>query len=305
MSDKIVKFLAHNGRISVICADTTQMVEEARNIHDMSPVVTAAFGRLLTITAIMATEMKGSKDKLTVQLKGNGPIGVMIATANNKPIVKGYATNPVVELPLNEDGKLDVSGAVGFEGYINVVKDIGLKDPYIGISPLVSGEIAEDFANYFVNSEQRNSAVALGVLVDKNGVRASGGYLINPMPDATEEDIVAVEQAIFKAGAMSKMLDQNLTLEEIAKKITGDENVEIIENNIAPEFKCDCSKEHMQDALMTIGKEELEDIIEKEGKAELVCHFCNKKYQFDRNDLENILKNIEKSETKIEKNGKE
>ena len=305
MSDKIVKFLAHNGRISVTCADTTQMVEEARNIHDMSPVVTAAFGRLLTITAIMATEMKGSKDKLTVQLKGNGPIGVMIATANNKPIVKGYATNPVVELPLNEDGKLDVSGAVGFEGYINVVKDIGLKDPYIGISPLVSGEIAEDFANYFVNSEQRNSAVALGVLVDKNGVRASGGYLINPMPDATEEDIVAVEQAIFKAGVMSKMLDQNLTLEEIAKKITGDENVEIIENNIAPEFKCDCSKEHMQDALMTIGKEELEDIIEKEGKAELVCHFCNKKYQFDRNNLENILKNIEKSETKIEKNGKE
>ena len=305
MSDKIIKFLAHDGRVSVVCANTTEMVEEARKIHDMSPVVTAAFGRLLTITAIMATEMKGSKDKLTVQLKGNGPIGVMIATANNKPIVKGYATNPVVELPLNEDGKLDVSKAVGYEGYINVVKDIGLKDPYIGISPLISGEIAEDFANYFVNSEQRNSAVALGVLVDKNGVRASGGYLINPMPDATEEDIVAVEQAIFKAGAMSKMLDQNLTLEEIAKKITGDENVEIIENNIAPEFKCDCSKEHMQDALMTIGKEELEDIIEKEGKAELVCHFCNKKYQFDRNDLENILKNIEKSETKIEKNGKE
>ncbi len=293
MSDKIIKFLAHEGRVSVICANTTKMVEEARKTHDMSPVVTAAFGRLLTITSIMATEMKGSKDKLTVQLKGNGPIGVMIATANNKPIVKGYATNPVVELPLNEDGKLDVSGAVGYEGYINVVKDIGLKDPYIGISPLVSGEIAEDFANYFVNSEQRNSAVALGVLVDKNGVRASGGYLINPMPDATEEDISIVEQSIFKAGAMSKMLDQNLTLEEIAKKITGDENVEIIEDSIVPEFKCDCSKEHMQDALMTIGKEELEDIIEKEGKAELVCHFCNKKYEFNKEELENILRSID------------
>ena len=292
MSDKIIKFLAHNGRVSVICADTTKMVEEARKIHDMSPVVTAAFGRLLTITSIMATEMKGSKDKLTVQLKGNGPIGVMIATANNSPIVKGYATNPVVELPLNEDGKLDVSGAVGYEGFINVVKDIGLKDPYIGISPLVSGEIAEDFASYFVNSEQRNSAVALGVLVDKNGVRASGGYLINPMPDATEEDISIVEQSIFKAGAMSKMLDQNLTLEEIAKKITGDENVEIIEDNIVPKFKCDCSKEHMQEALMTIGKEELQDIIEKEGKAELVCHFCNKKYQFSKQELENIVKQI-------------
>ena len=295
MNDKIIKFLAHEGRVSVICANTTKMVEEARKIHDMSPVVTAAFGRLLTITSIMATEMKGSKDKLTVQLKGNGPIGVMIATANNKPIVKGYAVNPVVELPLNEFGKLDVSGAVGYEGYINVVKDIGLKDPYIGISPLVSGEIAEDFANYFVNSEQRNSAVALGVLVDKNGVRASGGYLINPMPDATEEDISTVEQSIFKAGAMSKMLDQNLTLEEIAKKITGDENVQIIEDNIVPEFKCDCSKEHMQDALMTIGKEELQDIIEKEGKAELVCHFCNKKYQFNKEELEAILKNIEES----------
>ena len=297
MSDKIIKFLAHEGRISVICADTTNMVEEARKVHDMSPVVTAAFGRLLTITAIMATEMKGSKDKLTVQLKGNGPIGVMIATANNKPIVKGYATNPVVEMPLNEDGKLDVGGAVGYEGYINVVKDMGLKDPYIGISPLVSGEIAEDFANYFVNSEQRNSAVALGVLVDKNGVRASGGYLINSMPDATEEDISIVEQSIFKAGAMSKMLNQNLTLEKIAKKITGDENVQIVEDNIIPEFKCDCSKEHMQDALMTIGKEELQDIIENEGKAELVCHFCNKKYQFSKEELENILKDIELKKT--------
>ena len=293
MSDKIIKFLAHDGRISVICADTSKMVEEARKIHDMSPVVTAAFGRLLTITAIMSTEMKGSKDKLTVQLKGNGPIGTMVVTANNKPSLKGYAINPVVELPLNEDGKLDVGGAVGHVGYINVVKDIGLKDPYVGISTLVSGEIAEDFANYFVNSEQRDSAVALGVLVDKNGVRASGGYLINPMPDATEEDIGAVEQAIFKAGAMSKMLDQNLTLEEIAKRITGDENVQIIEDSIVPEFRCDCSKEHMQDALMTIGKEELQDIIEKEGKAELVCHFCNKKYQFNKEELEAILKNIE------------
>ena len=294
MSDKIIKFLAYDGKISVICANTTDMVEEARKVHDMSPVVTAAFGRLLTITAIMATEMKGSKDKLTVQLKGNGPIGVMIATANNKPIVKGYATNPVVEIPLNEDGKLDVGGAVGHEGYINVIKDIGLKDPYVGISPLVSGEIAEDFANYFVNSEQRDSAVALGVLVDKRGVRASGGYLINPMPDATEEEISKVEQSIFKAGAMSRMLDENLTLEEIAKKITGDENVQVIEDRIVPEFRCDCSKEHMQDALTTIGKEELEDIIEKEGNAELVCHFCNKVYQFNKEELEDILKNIEK-----------
>ena len=194
MADKIIKFLAYDGRISVVCADTTQLVEEARKIHDMSPVVTAAFGRLLTITAIMATEMKGKKEKLTIQIKGNGLIGNMLVTANNEPTIKGYVLNPIVDIPLNEDGKLDVGGAVGREGYINVIKDIGLKDPYIGISPLVSGEIAEDFANYFVNSEQRDSAVALGVLVDKNGVRASGGYLINPMPDATSEDITNIEQ---------------------------------------------------------------------------------------------------------------
>ena len=292
MQDRIKKFLAYNGRISVICANTTELVEEARKVHDLSPVVTAAFGRLLTITSIMATEMKNSTDKLTVQLKGTGPIGMMLVTANNKPVVKGYVVNPQIDLPLNEDGKLDVRKAVGHSGYINVIKDIGLKDPYIGVSPLISGEIAEDFANYFVKSEQRNSAVALGVLVDKNGVRASGGYLINPMPDAKEEDISAVEQSIFKAGAMSRMLDRKLTLEEIAKKITGDENVKIIEDNIIPEFKCDCSKENMQSALMTIGKEELEDIIEKEGKTELVCHFCNKKYLFNKEELEELIKKL-------------
>ena len=294
MSDQIIKFLAHNKKISVICADTTNLVEKARKSHDLSPVVTAAFGRMLTITAIMGAEMKSTKDKLTIQIKGNGPIEMMVATTNNFPKVKGYVVNPQVDMPLNEFGKLDVGGAVGYEGYINVIKDIGLKDPYIGISPLSSGEIADDFANYFVNSEQRNSAVALGVLVDKNGVKASGGYLINPMPDATEEEITKVEQAIFKAGAMSKMLDSQLSLQEIAQKITGDENVQIIEENIIPVYQCDCSKEHMADGLATIGKEELINILQTDGKAELVCHFCNQKYQFSGQELEDMIKNIDK-----------
>lgn len=290
MSDKIIKFLAHKGKISVICADTTNLVEKARKTHDLSPVVTAAFGRMLTITAIMGAEMKGTKDKLTVQIKGNGPIEMMVATTNNFPRVKGYAINPQVDLPLNEFGKLDVGGAVGYEGYINVIKDIGMKEPYIGISPLTSGEIADDFANYFVNSEQRNSAVALGVLVNRNGVKSAGGYLINPMPDAGEEEISKVEQAIFKAGAISKMLDENLSLQDIARKITGDEEVKIIEENITPIFQCDCSKEHMAEGLATIGKEELQNIIETDGKAELVCHFCNEKYEFSKEELEHILK---------------
>ena len=293
MSDKIIKFLAHNQKISVICADTTNLVEKARKIHDLSPVTTAAFGRMLTITAIMGTEMKNSKDKLTVQIKGNGPIEMMVVTTNNFPKVKGYVINPQVDMPLNEFGKLDVGGAVGNEGYINVIKDIGLKDSYIGISPLTSGEIADDFANYFVTSEQRNSAVALGVLVDKNGVQSAGGYLINPMPGSSEEEISKVEQAIFKAGAMSKMLDEKLTLQEIAQKITGDEKVEIVEENITPIYECNCSKEHLEKGLMTIGKEELQNIIETDGKAELVCHFCNTKYQFSEQDLKEIIKNID------------
>ena len=295
MQDKIMKFLAYDGKISVVCASTTELVEEARKIHDLSPVATAAFGRLLTISAIMGNEMKSKEDKLTVQMKGNGPIGTMLVTADNFPRVKGYVANPVVDLPLNDMGKLDVGGAVGNAGFINVIKDIGLKEPYVGICPLISGEIAEDFAEYFAKSEQKNTAVALGVLVDKNGVKSAGGYIITPMPDATEEEISKIEQSIFKAGAISRMLDEKLSLIDIAKKVTGDENVEVIEEGIRPVYECDCSKENMADALATLDETELKQMIEEDGKAELVCHFCNKKYDFSKEELEGIL---EKKESK-------
>ncbi len=289
MSDKILKFLAYERKISITCANTTELVEKARKTHDLSPVATAAFGRLLTIATIMGNEMKGEKNKLTIQMKGNGPLGTMLATANNYPIVKGYVANPIVDLPLNDMGKLDVGGAVGNAGFINVIKDIGLKEPYIGICPIISGEIAEDFAEYFAKSEQKNTAVALGVLVDKNGVKSAGGYIITPMPDATNEEISQVEQAIFKAGAISKMLDKNLSLIDIAKAVTGDENVEIIEENITPLYECDCSKENMADGLATLDKKVLKEMIEEDGKAELTCHFCNKKYNFSKEELEKIL----------------
>lgn len=289
MSDKILKFLAYERKISITCANTTELVEKARKTHDLSPVATAAFGRLLTIATIMGNEMKGEKNKLTIQMKGNGPLGTMLATANNYPIVKGYVANPIVDLPLNDMGKLDVGGAVGNAGFINVIKDIGLKEPYIGICPIISGEIAEDFAEYFEKSEQKNTAVALGVLVDKNGVKSAGGYIITPMPDATNEEISQVEQAIFKAGAISKMLDKNLSLIDIAKAVTGDENVEIIEENITPLYECDCSKENMENGLVTLDKKVLKEMIEEDGKAELTCHFCNKKYNFSKEELEKIL----------------
>ena len=292
MADKIIKFLAYNGKISITCIKTTDVVEEARKIHDLSPVATAAFGRLLTITLLMGEEMKGNGDNVTVQVKGNGPIGTMLAVSNNIPEVRGYVQNPSVDLPLNEFGKLDVGGAVGNEGYIHVIKDMGLKEQYIGVSNITSGEIADDFTNYFVNSEQRQAAVALGVLVDKNGVREAGGYLITPMPDATDEEITKVEKGIFEAGAISKMLDEKLSLLEIARKVTGDKDIKIIEDNKVPKYKCNCSKEKMAEALISIGKKELEDIIKEDGKAELVCHFCNTKYNFTKDELEEILRKV-------------
>lgn len=289
MEDKITKFLAYNGKISIVCINTTNLVEKARKIHDLSPVATAAFGRLLTITALMGQEMKNKEDKLTIQIQGNGPIGRMLTTANNSPKVKGYVANPYVDLPLNEFGKLDVGGAVGIDGYINVIKDIGLKEPYVGVSPLTSGEIADDFTNYFVNSEQTRTAVALGVLVNKDGVRRAGGYIINPMPDATDEEIANVEKSIFEAGAISKMLDEGLSLLEIAKKVTGDKNVKVIEDIKTPVYECDCSKERMLEGLATLDKNTIKEIIEEDGKAEVVCHFCNKKYEFSKEELEEIL----------------
>ena len=286
MEDKITKFLAYNGKISIVCINTTNLVEKARKIHDLSPVATAAFGRLLTITALMGQEMKNKEDKLTIQIQGNGP---MLTTANNSPKVKGYVANPYVDLPLNEFGKLDVGGAVGIDGYINVIKDIGLKEPYVGVSPLTSGEIADDFTNYFVNSEQTRTAVALGVLVNKDGVKRAGGYIINPMPDATDEEIANVEKSIFEAGAISKMLNEGLSLLDIAKKVTGDKNVKVIEDIKTPVYECDCSKERMLEGLATLDKNTIKEIIEEDGKAEVVCHFCNKKYEFSKEELEEIL----------------
>ena len=294
MKDQIIKFLAYNGKISVVCCSTTNLVEEARKLHDLSPLATAAMGRVLTITALIGAEMKNKADKLTIQIKGNGPIGKIVAVSDNSSHVKACITNPHADLPLNEFGKLDVGGAIGNQGFINVIKDIGLKEPYIGISPLTSGEIAEDFANYFQTSEQKRTAVALGVLVDKDGVRSSGGYIITPMPDATEEEISKVEQSIFKAGAISKMLDNNLSLKEIAQKVTGDENVQIIDTSIEPEYECKCNKEKFADGLMTLGNEQLTELIEEDGKAEIQCQFCNKKYNFNKEELEEILRKTNK-----------
>ncbi len=291
--DKIISCLAHGGKVNVRCISSTNMVEEARKLHDLSPTATAALGRLITITSLLGKEMKGEKGTITTQVKGNGPIGSMTVVADNHGNVKGYVSNPFVDVPLNpENGKLNVGEAVGKSGMIYIIKDIGLKEPYVGMTPIVSGEIAEDFTNYFAKSEQTPTVVALGVLVDKNGVRAAGGYLITLMPDATEEDIVKIEEALKKADSISKMLDDGKELIDIAEIVTGDQNLMYFEDDYVPHYECNCSKEKMEKNLITIGKDELKDILEKDEKAELVCHFCNKKYVFEKNELEEIIGKI-------------
>lgn len=291
-NDRIIKCLAYEGEVSIICADTTYLVEQARKIHDLSPVATAALGRTLTVSSIIAINMKDKDDRLTVQIKGDGPIGNIVVVANNFPKLKGYVGNNLLDLPLNENGKLNVGQAVGKNGFLNVIKDIGLKDPYIGMVPLVSGEIAEDFTNYFATSEQTPSVVSLGVLVNSDGVKKSGGYVLTLMPDATEDIIEKIEKNIEKIDSISKMLDENIPLIEIAKKATGDENIKVIEENIIPVYECDCSKEKIEKGLIAIGKDELKDIIETQGNIETVCHFCNKKYNFSKQELQNLLDNI-------------
>lgn len=287
--DEIIRYLAYDGRVNVVCADTTKLVEEARKTHDLSPVASIAFGKTLTMTVMMAQEMKSEKDKLTIQVRGNGPIGQIITTATNQPIVKGYVQNPLVDMPLDEFGKLDASGAVGHEGLIYIIKDIGLKEPYIGVAPIVTGEIADDFANYYLKSQQQPAAIALGVLLNKDGIKSSGGYIITPMPDATQEDIARLEESVFKAGAISKMLEKNLSLDEIAKLITGEENIKRVEDQINPQFKCECSKEQFLKGLITLGKEEITKILEEDEKIETQCRFCNKKYEFIEDDFKGIF----------------
>lgn len=290
MENRLIDCLAYEGKVSIKCISSTNMVEEARRVHDLSPVASAALGRLLTITSIMGYETKTDKGSITNQIKGNGPLGMLTAVAESNGNVKGYVANPQVDIPLNkENGKLDVGTAVGKEGMLYIIKDLGMGKPYSGMTPIVSGEIAEDFTNYFATSEQTPSVIALGVLVDKNGIRAAGGYKLSLMPDATEEIIEKIEESLKNIEPISKMLDGNKTLEEIAKTVTGDENIEVLEE-IHPEYKCNCSKEKCEKGLIAIGKNELETIIKEEEKIEIVCNFCNKKYEFTREDLKKLIK---------------
>lgn len=291
MKDRLIDCLAYDGKVSIKCISSTDMVEEARKLHDLSPTASAALGRLLTITSIMGYETKEEKGSITNQIKGDGPLGMLTAVGESNGNVKGYVTNPKLDLPLNENnGKLDVGTAVGKHGMLYIIKDLGIGKPYVGMTPIVSGEIAEDFTNYFATSEQTPSVIALGVLVDKNGIRSAGGYKLSLMPDATDEIISKIEEQVGKIDPVSKMLDEQKTLEEIAKEVTGDSNLKVLAE-INPEYKCNCSREKCEKGLIAIGKEELQKIIDEEEKIEIACNFCDKKYEFTREDMKKLLNN--------------
>ncbi|MCR2045268.1 Hsp33 family molecular chaperone HslO [Anaerosalibacter massiliensis] len=289
MKDYVIRAIDEKGSIRIFIANTTNLVEEARSIHKTMPTGTAALGRTLTAASIMGRMMKGDNDSISIQIRGDGPIGNVVASSNSKGEVRGYVGNPMVDLPLKNNGKLDVGRAIGRNGRVIVIKDFGLKEPYIGQSNIVSGEIAEDLTYYFAHSEQQPSAVNLGVLVDKDlSVKASGGYIVQLLPDASDEDIDILEESIKNSEPISTLIDKGFTPEDILKEVFGKFNMSILKKEEV-EFKCNCSRDRIEKALKSLGEKEIKDIIEEDGKAEIVCHFCNKKYNFSKKDLESLI----------------
>lgn len=290
MADKLVRGNSMDGAIRVFAAITTDTVNEAQRIHNTYPVATAALGRLLTGAAIMgAAGLKSETDSLTLQIRGEGEIESMVAVTDCNSKVRGYVSNPYVERPLNSKGKLDVGGAIG-GGYLSVVRDLGLKEPYSGQIPLVSGEIAEDLTYYYAKSEQIPTSIALGVLVDTdNTVIAAGGFMIQLMPEATDDMAVRLEEIIKDLPPVTSMIKDGMTAEDILFRVTEGFSM-VCENKAAvPEYKCTCSKERMEKALISIGKKELEDLIEEQGEAELTCRFCDNRYLFNETELRELL----------------
>ena len=286
--DKIVRATAADAQIRIFCAYTKDMVEEARERHNTSPVCTAALGRMLTAASMMGSMLKGEKDILTLRINSDGPINGITVTADSKGYVKGFVGNPNVILPANSIGKLDVAGAVGV-GFLDVIKDMGLKEPYVGQTALQTSEIAEDITYYFAASEQVASSVGLGVLMNKdNTVKQAGGFIIQLMPFASEEVISKLEQNLSNIKSVTSMLDEGMGPEEMARVICEGFDVNITDT-IPVGFKCNCTKERVSKALISIGKEELSKIVNEEDSINLHCDFCNSDYKFTKDELKELL----------------
>lgn len=285
MADVIARGNSMDGSIRVFAAVTTDLVNEAQRIHHTYPVATAALGRTLTIAAIMGAGMKNESDTATIQFKGDGPLGSIVAVTDSKSLVRGYVANPFVDLPLNAQGKLDVGRGVG-HGVLNVIQDLGLKEPYIGQVPIVSGEIAEDMTYYFAVSEQIPTAIGLGVLVDTdNTAVCAGGFMIQLMPEAAPETAARIEEHLKTMEPITALLQKGMHAEELLFHVTEGFDMLMENQTVTPAYRCKCSQERMERALISIGKKELEEMIEEQGQAELTCQFCDKKYQFNKEEL--------------------
>lgn len=289
--DYIISATIKNQQVRVFAIDGTETTSECQRIHKTFPVVTAAAGRTINAVAMMSMMLKNSNDKISAQLKCDGPVGNILVVANNKGQIKADVYNPFVDLPLNQIGKLDVAGAIG-SGTLTVIKDIGLKNPYIGTVEIVSGEIAEDFTYYFAVSEQTPSVVSLGVLVNPDGsVNKSGGFIIQLMPDYSEEIVQYIENRISDMPSITKLMEMGKSPKQIIEMIFEEYELQIT-NKREIEYQCDCSRERFMQGIMSLGKEEIESIINEDESAEVLCHFCNNKYDFTKEELQDLLENI-------------
>ena len=290
MSDILVRGQSLDGSIRAFAAITTEIAERARQIHSSMPVAAAALGRTLTAAAIMGAQLKNETDTVTVQFAGDGPLGKLVAVTDSASHVRGYVENPALELPLNKKGKIVVGGGIG-RGRLSIVRDLGMKEPYVGQVPIVTGEIAEDITYYYAKSEQIPTAVGLGVLIDTDySVKASGGFMVQLMPFATDETAARLEEQVRSIPSVTEMITSGMSAEDILLRVFDGFDMIIDNAQVVPEYECKCSRERMERALVSIGKDELCKLIEENGEAELTCQFCDRRYTFDKAELESLLK---------------
>ena len=294
MSDQLVRAISKDGYVKAVAVSTRELTERARQIHKTLPVGTAALGRALAAASMIGNALKADGSSLTLQIKGDGPLGTILAVSDNEGNVRGTVDNPQADVPLRSDGKLDVGAAVGCDGTLTVVRDLNMKEPYVGSVGLLGGEIAEDLAAYFVESEQIPTACGLGVLVDRDqSVLTAGGYIIQLLPGAGEDIITMVEGGIYAAGPVTELLKEDSDPESLLRRVMSDFELEILEKTPI-EYKCFCSRERMERALISLGPEELKALIDEQGDATLTCRFCDSVQYFSREELEAMLETMKK-----------
>lgn len=290
--DKLVRATAKGGQVRIVAAITTDLVNEGVTMHECAPTAAAALGRMLTAGTLMGSMLKSSQDSLTMQIAGGGEAKGVVVTAHADASVKGYIGNPAIDLPANSQGKLDVSGAIGKDGYLRIIRDMGLKEPYVGQVPIYTGEIGDDLAYYFTVSEQTPSAVGLGVLVDKDmSIKASGGFIIQMMPGSDEFLADIITYRLEEVPSITEFISKGMSVEEILEFIFEDMELKIHEE-VKPTYKCDCSRERVERALISIGKRDLEELYDDGKTEEIKCHFCNKNYEFNHEDIGQLLKSV-------------